>query len=58
MLENPEVFVRSQSGKLERPAVLKIKGKPAYLYGVGGVNIRGGKVSEPYVFRIKWNHGR
>jgi hypothetical protein len=37
---------------------LKINGIPSYLYAVGGVNIRGGKVSEPYVFKIKWNKGK
>lgn len=55
LMKKTNVFVRSKSGKLERPAILKLKGKPAYLYGVGGVNIRGGQVSEPYVFRIKWD---
>lgn len=54
VLGTPGVFVRSESGKLERPAVLKIKGKPAYLYGVAGVNVRGGSVSETSVFKIKW----
>lgn len=37
---------------------LKINGIPSSLYAVGEVNIRGGKVSGPYVFKIKWNKGK
>lgn len=55
LMEQNGLFVRSASGKLERPAVLQMNGKPTYLYAVGGVNIRGGKVSESYVFKIEWN---
>lgn len=54
LLKTPGLFVRCYSGKLERPAVLMKDGKPAYLYGAGDVNVNGGKVSEPYVFRIRW----
>ncbi|GHS99973.1 hypothetical protein FACS189421_11400 [Bacteroidia bacterium] len=45
-------FERHHSGKLERPAILFMKGKPAYLYAVGGVNINGGANSESYIFKI------
>ena len=57
-MSTPGVFVRSASGKLERPAILKIKGKPAYLYAVGGVNLEGGPVSKSYVFKIDWKKGK
>lgn len=58
LMSTPGVFVRSASGKLERPAILKIKGKPAYLYAVGGVNLEGGPVSKSYVFKIDWKKGK
>lgn len=32
LFDNQKLFIRDYSGKLERPAVLFIKGKPAYLY--------------------------
>jgi alpha-L-fucosidase 2 len=48
----PKRFIRDPSGKLERPAILLIDGKPAYLYAVADVNIHGGEVSESYVFKI------
>lgn len=47
-------FVRDETGKLERPAVLMQKGKPTYLYAPADVNISGGKVSESYIFKIHW----
>lgn len=56
--EDSRVFFRSHSGKLERPAVLKVHGVPQYLYGAGGANLRGGSVAETYVFKIKWNKGK
>jgi hypothetical protein len=49
-------FERDASGKLERPAILFMNGKPAYLYAVADVNIRGGRVSESYVFKISINN--
>lgn len=55
--EDNRVFFRSHSGKLERPAILKVNGIPQYLYGAGGANLRGGSVSETYVFKIEWNNG-
>lgn len=55
--EDNRVFFRSHSGKLERPAILKVNGIPQYLYGAGGANLRGGSVAETYVFKIKWNNG-
>ena len=58
LLKKDTVFVRNKSGKLERPALLSVNGIPTYLYGVGGVNIRGRHVAEPYVFKIKWNNGK
>jgi hypothetical protein len=54
----PGVFNRDGSGKLERPAVLFINGKPAYFYASADLNINGGKVSESYVFKINWNKGK
>lgn len=54
LMKTPNLFIRCHSGKLERPAILKIDGRPAYLYAVGDVNIHGGSVSEPYVFKIEW----
>lgn len=56
--EDSRVFFRSHSGKLERPAVLKVHGVPQYLYGAGGANLRGGSVAETYVFKINWNKGK
>ena len=58
LMKTPNLFVRSASGKLERPAVLKINGKPAYLYAVGDVNLEGGSVSQPYVFKIEWDDNK
>lgn len=55
LLKTPHVFVRDASGKLERPAVLMVDGKPAYLYAVGDVNLEGGPVSKSYVFKIEWD---
>lgn len=51
------VFFRSESGKLERPAILKVNGVPQYIYGAGGANLRGKSISEPYVLKIEWNNG-
>ncbi len=54
LMKTPNLFVRNPSGKLERPAILQIDGKPAYLYAVGDVNLEGGSVSKSYVFKIDW----
>ena len=54
LFDNQKLFIRDYSGKLERPAVLFIKGKPAYLYAAADVNISGGSVAESYVFKIEW----
>lgn len=54
LLATPNLFIRCYSGKMERPAILKVNGKPAYLYGAGDVNIKGRSMSEPYCYRIKW----
>jgi predicted GH43/DUF377 family glycosyl hydrolase len=51
-------FIHNRSGKMERPAILLEKGKPAYFYAAGDININGGKMSEAYVFKIdskNWN---
>jgi len=51
-------FIHNKSGKVERPAVLLIKGKPAYMYVAGDINLNGGKSTEAYVFKINsknWN---
>ena len=51
-------YLHNKSGKMERPAVLLIDGKPAYFYAAGDININGGKMSEAYVFKINskdWN---
>lgn len=54
-LENiPQRFIRDLSGKLERPAILFMDGKPAYLYAVGDVNINGNEIAESYIFKINW----
>jgi hypothetical protein len=57
LLAIPGHFQRDQSGKLERPAVLLLKGKPAYFYSAADLNISGGKVAESYVFKIEWDNG-
>ena len=58
LLKTPNLFIRSTSGKMERPAILQVNGKPAYLYAVGDVNLEGGSVSKSYVFKIEWNDGK
>ncbi|GKG73536.1 hypothetical protein DXA15_13800 [Parabacteroides sp. AM58-2XD] len=55
LMKTPGLFVRSASGKLERPAILKIDGNPAYFYAVGDVNLEGGSVAKSYVFKIEWD---
>jgi hypothetical protein len=54
LANTPGHFVRDQTGKLERPAILFLHGKPAYFYSTADLNIHGGKVSESYVFKINW----
>lgn len=39
--------------KFERPQILMIDGKPAYLYGPSGTNTDGGKGSASYVLKIR-----
>ena len=46
-LEGPWRFAGDRGG-------IMVDGKPAYLYGVADVNVSGGKVSEPYVFKVEW----
>ena len=58
LLKTPNLFIRSTSGKMERPAILQVNGKPAYLYAVGDVNLEGGSVSKSYVFKIERNDGK
>ena len=50
--EKKVVKIYSSAPKLERPKVLLIKGKPAYLYGPSGWNIFGGKRTVGHVFKI------
>jgi hypothetical protein len=57
LLAYPDHYEHDKSGKLERPSVLVLNGKPAYFYSTAGLNISGGKVSETYVFKIDWNKG-
>ncbi|MCK5835369.1 MAG: glycoside hydrolase family protein [Lentisphaeria bacterium] len=45
-------FIRHGSGKFERPAILFQNGEPTYFYGVGCINIDGGKTPESYVLKI------
>jgi hypothetical protein len=52
LLTTENVFIRDPTGKLERPAILFMNGKPAYLYAVADVNIHGGATSESYIFKI------
>ncbi len=40
-------------GTLERPQILRVDGKPRYLYLASGTNLDGGPVSVNYVFRIE-----
>lgn len=54
LLALPGHFQRDPSGKLERPAILFMHGKPAYFYSAADLNINQGKVSESYVFKINW----
>lgn len=58
LLSNPNHYEHDKSGKLERPAVLVLNGKPAYFYSTAGLNISGGKSSENYVFKIDWKNGK
>jgi hypothetical protein len=58
LLPNPNHYEHDRSGKLERPAVLLLNGKPAYFYSTAGLNISGGNVSQTYVFKIDWDKGR
>jgi hypothetical protein len=51
-------FIRDVTGKLERPAILFVDGKPAYLYAVADVNIHGRSTSESYVFKIKFKDSK
>ncbi len=54
LLATKGLFIRDQTAKLERPAILFQNGKPAYFYSTADVNIHGGKVSKSYVFKIDW----
>ena len=45
-------FVYNKSAKFERPAILFLKGKPAYFYGISCVNLEGGKRSSVYALKI------
>lgn len=54
----PGHFIRDESGKLERPAILFQNGKPAYFYSAADLNIHGGKVAESYVFKIDWDNSK
>jgi len=58
LLAKPGHYEHDKSGKLERPSVLVLKGKPAYFYSTAGLNISGKNVSETYVFKIDWNRGQ
>jgi len=58
LLAQPGVFNRDRSGKLERPAILILNGKPAYFYSSADLNVNGGKVSESYIFKIDWQNGK
>lgn len=58
LLASPGVFNRDRSGKLERPAILILNGKPVYFYSSADLNVNGGKVSESYVFKIDWHDGK
>lgn len=40
------------SGKLERPGILMLDGKPAYLYGCTRASVRGSNKTENYIFKI------
>jgi hypothetical protein len=55
LAQKPNHFNRDPSGKLERPAILQIEGRPAYFYSTADLNIAGGSVSQSYVFKIDWD---
>jgi predicted GH43/DUF377 family glycosyl hydrolase len=55
LAQTPGHFDHDPSGKLERPAILQIGGKPAYFYSAADLNLNGGSVSESYVFKIMWD---
>ncbi|MDY7393978.1 sulfatase-like hydrolase/transferase [Aureibaculum sp. 2210JD6-5] len=50
--ENKVTKIYGSDPKLERPKILMINGKPAYLYGPGGWNIFGGERTVGHVFKI------
>ena len=56
-LENVFVFRGSKGGDLERPQLLKIDGKPAYLYMATGINTKEGFGSASHIFKLKGNNG-
>lgn len=58
LLATPGHFEYSPSGKVERPAIFMINGKPEYIYASGSLNISGGKNAETYIFKIDWNKGQ
>lgn len=58
LLTTPGHFEYSSSGKMERPAVLMINGKPKYFYASAGLNLSGGANAETYVFKIDWKDGK
>ncbi|MBI9017921.1 MAG: alpha-L-fucosidase [Phycisphaerae bacterium] len=48
---NPKTYY-GQGGKFERPQVLMINSKPAYIYMPGGTNIQGDGGTVSYIFRV------
>jgi hypothetical protein len=55
LAQTPGHFDHDPSGKLERPAILQIGGRPAYFYSTADLNINAGGVAESYVFKIEWD---
>ena len=50
--ENKATKIYGANPKIERPKILMINNKPAYLYGPSGWNIYGGKRTVGHVFKI------
>ncbi len=51
-------FARSPSGKMERPAILFVNGRPSYFYGPADINVSGGSASDTYVLKFDWVDGK
>jgi len=55
-LQNANVYRGKKGGHLERPQILFIDGKPAYLYLATGLNLKKGYGSGSHVFKISYTN--